>query len=284
MDLQNKSFIGSDDMNNSSISSKKNIVGGITFDVVSDPDVEVNELLKINNEFWSSVGNKAIGATALPSWGGFFDEEYLGLLGDLSNKKVLDICCGTGHSLQYVHKKGAAELWGIDISQEQIKLARNWLSEKGINAELICSPMEEDCGIPKNYFGLVYSVFGIGWTSDLNRTFSLIHSYLKPGGKFIFNWSHPIHKCTSIENGELVFNNSYYDEGWYNAQLQGESVVMCNRMLSTYINALAENGFVIERLIEKPNEELLSQDDSVFAEKAKIAPVGFVIVCSKSMA
>jgi len=54
---------------------------------------------------------------------------------------------------------------------------------------------------------------------------------------------------------------------------------MCNRMLSTYINALAENGFVIERLIEKPNEELLSQDDSVFAEKAKIAPVGFVIKC-----
>lgn len=140
--------------------------------------------------------------------------------------------------------------------------------------------MEEDCGISKNYFDLVYSVFGIGWAYDLNKTFSLIHSYLKPEGRFIFN----IHKCTSIENGKLVFNKSYYDEGWYDAQLQGESFAMCNRMLSTYINALAENGFVIERLIEKPNEELLSQDDSVFAEKAKIAPVGFVIVCSKSMA
>lgn len=141
--------------------------------------------------------------------------------------------------------------------------------------------MEEDCGIPKNYFDLVYSVSGIGWTSDINKTFSLIQSYLKHGGRFIFDWSHPIHKCTSIENGKLVFSNSYYDESWYNAQLQGESVVMCNRMISTYINALAGNGFVIEKLIEKPNEDLLCQDDSAFAKKAKIAPVGFVIKCRK---
>lgn len=257
-------------MSNSPVSYKSNTV-------------EAEKLLKINNEFWSSVGNQAIGATALPSWGGFFDEEDLNLLGDLSDRKVLDVCCGTGHSLEFVHNKGAGELWGLDISQEQINLARNWLSTKGIVAKLICSPMEEECGIPKNYFDLVYSVFGIGWTSDINKTFSLIQSYLKPGGRFIFNWSHPIHKCTSIENGKLVFSNSYYDESWYNAQLQGESVVMCNRMISTYINALAENGFVIEKLIEKPNEDLLCQDDSAFAEKARIAPVGFVIKCRKNI-
>ncbi len=268
-------------MNNSLVSDKKNIVGGSTVSVASNTNVEVVELHRINNEFWSSIGNQAIGATALPSWGGFFDEEDLNLLGDLSDKKVLDVCCGTGHSLEYVHKKGAEELWGLDISQEQINLARDWLSEKEINAKLICSPMEEECGIPRNYFDLVYSVFGIGWASDLNRTFSLMQSYLKPSGRFIFNWSHPIHKCTSIENGKLVLTNSYYDEEWYNAELQGEQVVMCNRMLSTYINALADNGFVIEKLIEKPNDELLYKDNSAFAEKAKIAPVGFVVVCRK---
>ena len=262
-------------------SDKKNIVGEKTFDATGNTDSNTEDLLRINDKFWSSLGNQAIGATALPSWGGFFDEEYLDLLGDLSDKKVLDVCCGTGHSLEYVHKRDAEELWGLDISQEQIDLARDWLSEKGVKAKLICSPMEEECGIPKNYFDLVYSVFGIGWASDLNRTFSLIQSYLKPGGRFIFNWSHPIHKCISIENGKLVFCNSYYDEDWYNAVLQGEQVVLCNRMLSTYINGLADNGFVIEKLIEKPNEELLFQEKSEFANKAKIAPVGFIIVSSK---
>lgn len=268
-------------MNSSLVSDKKNIVGGSTVGVASNADVSAEELLRINDEFWSSIGNQAIGATALPSWGAFLDEENLNLLGDLTNKKVLDVCCGTGHSLEYVYKKGAEELWGLDISREQINSARDWFSEKGINAKLICSPMEEECGIPKEYFDLVYSVFGIGWASDLNRTFSLIQSYLKLGGRFIFNWSHPIHKCTSIENGKLVFSNSYYDEEWYNAELQGEQVVMCNRMLSTYINSLADSGFVIEKLIEKPNDELLYQDNSTFAEKAKIIPVGFVLVCRK---
>ncbi len=268
-------------MNNSLISHKKNIVGGSTVGIASNTNVEVEELHRINNEFWSSIGNQAIGATALPSWGAFFDEENLNLLGDLTNIKVLDVCCGTGHSLEYVYKKGAEELWGLDISQEQIDLARDWFSEKEIKAKLICSPMEEECGIPKNYFDLVYSVFGIGWASDLNKTFSLIHSYLKPGGRFIFNWSHPIHKCTSIQNGKLVFSNSYYDEKWYNAELQGEQIILCNRMLSTYINSLADNGFVIEKLIEKPNDELLYKDNSAFAEKARIVPVGFVVVCRK---
>lgn len=261
--------------------SKKNIVGESTFDAVNDTDIKEEELLKTNNDFWSSIGNQAIGATALPSWGAFFDEESLNLLKDISNQKVLDICCGTGHSLEYAHNKGAKELWGLDISQKQIDLAREHLFSNGINANLVCSAMEVDCDIPTNYFDLVYSVFGIGWSSNLSKTFSLIHSYLKTGGRFIFNWSHPIHKCTSIEDGKLVFSNSYYDEEWYNAQLQGEQIVLCNRMLSTYINELASNGFIIEKLIEKPDEHLLSQDNSAFAEKAKIAPVGFVIVCRK---
>ena len=118
-------------MNNSLVNDKKNILGGSTVGVASDTNVGAAELHRINNEFWSSIGNQAIGATALPSWGGFFDEEDLNLLGDLSDKKVLDVCCGTGHSLEYVHKKRAKELWGLDISQEQINSASNRLSEKG---------------------------------------------------------------------------------------------------------------------------------------------------------
>lgn len=39
--------------------------------------------------------------------------------------------------------------------------------------------MEEDCGIPKDYFDFVYSIYAIGWTTDLEGTFSRIASYLK---------------------------------------------------------------------------------------------------------
>lgn len=73
---------------------------------------------------------------------------------------------------------------------------------------MVCSPMEEECGVPKNYFDYVYSVYGIGWATDLEQTFSHIASYLKNDGVFIFSWSHPIHKCVItlwfLENAILM--------------------------------------------------------------------------------
>ncbi len=53
------------------------------------------------------------------------------------------------------------------------------MTECGLSATLICSPMEEECGIPENYFDFVYSVYAIGWTTDLEGTFRRIASYLK---------------------------------------------------------------------------------------------------------
>jgi SAM-dependent methyltransferase len=75
--------------------------------------------------------------------------------------------------------------------------------------------MEDECGLPSDYFDLVYSVYRIGWTTSLDKTFKRIHSYLKKDGVFVFGWSHPIHKCVSVEDGKLAFSNSYFNEEWY---------------------------------------------------------------------
>lgn len=53
------------------------------------------------------------------------------------------------------------------------------MTAHGLSANLICSPMEEECGLPEDYFDFVYSVYAIGWTTDLEGTFSRIASYLK---------------------------------------------------------------------------------------------------------
>lgn len=47
--------------------------------------------------------------------------------------------------------------------------------------------MEEEGDIPKGYFDIVYSIYALGWTSNLGKTLELIYSYLKPGGSFIFS-------------------------------------------------------------------------------------------------
>lgn len=38
---------------------------------------------------------------------------------------------------------------------------------------------------------------------------------------FVFNWSHPVYKCTSFEDGKLVFCNTYYDERCCVAEIGG---------------------------------------------------------------
>lgn len=261
---------------------KKNIVGGKVLGQAFHVDMNVSNAHKANTEFWDTIGSALLGVTALPNWGGFLpDEDKLHLLGDLTNKCVLEIGCGNGHSLEYVANRKAAGLWGLDISPNQIAKTKDYLEAKGIHANLVCSPMEEACGLPTDFFDCVYSVYGIGWSTDLNKTFKHIFSYLKKGGVFIFGWSHPIHKCVSIENGQLIFRNSYFSEEWYRADMKNKEIMLSNRMMSTYINALADTGFFIEKLIEETDRDKAIEANNDYGKKALMLPTAFVIKARK---
>jgi len=243
-------------------------------------------ILNPNKDYWDAYAELWVErATALPDYGVGMSEDDLHLFGDVSGKKLLDICCGSGHSLQYHADRGAAELWGLDISRSQLELADKYLKSHNYTAKLICAPMEAEAGIPKNYFDYVYSVYGIGWTTDLDGTFRKIASYLKKSGTFIFSWHHTLNYCVAfsiperkvvLEDGKLVFHRSYFDESWFQLPVDDTEVTLCNRKISTYVNALAGAGFAIERMVELPDQ---SSDTSDKAIKAKMLPFS---VCFKA--
>lgn len=262
--------------------SKKSIIGGGEVGELTTLDMDIETAHRANTNFWNTIGSEFLGVTALPDYGAFVSEEKLHLFGDVTDKKLLEIGCGNGHSLKYIFDKGASELWGTDISPMQLERTKEFLASLSINASLVCAPMESESGIPKQYFDYVYSVYAIGWTTDLNQTFSNIASYLKKDGIFIFSWSHPIHKCVSVENNELIFRNSYFDESWYSVALEDKEIMLSNRKLSTYVNALSSNGFTIEQMIEESDEDILNAnmaDD--FSNKAKKLPVTFIVKARK---
>lgn len=231
------------------------------------------------------------GTTALPEYGvNFVTENDLQLFRDVAGKKVLEICCGSGHSLKYLADKGAGELWGIDISQKQLDNAKAYLSENGYKANLICSPMEVDTSIPKEYFDYVYSIYGIGWTTDLQGTFNRIASYLKTNGTFIFSWHHTLHYCVAwsceerkdfIDDGKLVFSKSYFDESYFKMPVHDSEIILCNRKISTYVNALAKAGFTIEQMVEQNDNEIMNSayETNIRIKKAKMCPIS---VCFKA--
>lgn len=241
---------------------------------------------KTNSYYWDTKGNEFLGAIVLPHYGAFITEEKCQLFGDVSGKKLLEIGCGNGLSLVYQGERNASELWGMDISKKQLERATQHLNSRGFSARLICSPMEEECGIPENYFDFVYSIYAIGWTTDLEGTFRRVASYLQEDGVFIFSWSHPLHKCVGRENERFVLNKSYFDDSWYSVPLEfvGEDLKLMDRQLSTYVNALAKAGFVIEQMVEQPDEDILlavDDDGSDLAKRAKMLPVAFVIKARK---
>lgn len=225
----------------------------------------LKDMLENNKVSWNKVAHHFNGVDALPHYGPFAQtEEELHLFNELENKRILEIGYGSGHSLLYMSNKGASELWGVDLSDTQKKTAEETL--KDVNHHLFCAPMEEEIGLPKDYFDYVFSIFAIGWSTDLKRTFDLIYSYLKTGGTFIFSWDHPLYSHVISQNGQLILEGSYQDEGIKNMRnFKGEDVTLSvyKRKLSTYINELVKVGFEIDRVIES---EVSHHFDNIDAE------------------
>lgn len=247
--------------------------------------MEKKDIREINKTYWNANANEWFGTTALPEYGvRFVTENELGLFGDVSGKKMLEICCGSGHSLKYHADRNAGELWGLDISYKQLENAKRFLAEHQYAPKLICSPMEEECGIPENYFDIVYSIYGMGWATDLDQVFHRIASYLKKNGVFIFSWRHPLHGCVIHHGGQLVFDKSYLDESWHGLTVHDMEILLSDRKISTYVNALCDAGFVIEKMIEQTDEETLCQQENVDdkTKKAQMLPLSFVFKARKA--
>ena len=252
--------------------------------------MNTEQSLTINKDGWNKIAPKLYGKAALPRYGPLAQSETdLKLIGDIQGARVLEIGCGSGHSLLYVAQQGASEVWGLDLSHSQIEFASSLLKANGLLPRLFESPMEENPGIPLNYFDLVISIYALGWTVDLPKTLDHIRSYLKPGGFLVFSWEHPVYRCISYESGQFVISRSYHDEG---AELQdswlGAPIVQSPRKFSTYLNSLIDVGLVVEKVVESAIDTSWVESHNFAPEywysvpKATLMPTTMIIKARKS--
>ena len=263
-------------------------------------------ILSQNKSSWNAISDSWSG-TILPTYGCLCPtEDELRLFPDLNGKRVLEIGCGSGQSLKWCGDRGASELWGLDMSDQQIIAAEKYLQENNYAPKLFCSPMEQNPGVPLNYFDVAYSIYAVGWTVDLQGTFDLIASYLKPGGIFIFSWDHPFMHCVEEKDGQLFFSGSYYEsepftfrkgenrqqvrsskkDGSYTALEGGYPLTLYNRRLSDYINTLAAAGFAVERVVEETDKATLEREAEFTSSyytpyKAKKFPQSLIVKARK---
>ena len=222
------------------------------------------DFIDVNRKGWNELikANKPFSNTILPEYGVSLrktEEDFL-LMGDIAGKKVLDLGCGAGESLEYLYNKGASEVWGIDISSEQINKAKSRFPQFENN--FIVSPMEEELNIPNGYFDYAISIFSIGYTYSLIDTFKNVYKHLNDKGAFIVSWTHPFYYCLDVLDGKVFIRKSYFDEESEMIKKGPDKVSLMqnNLMISTMINVAREAGFYVDTMLE---EESVMQGDIV---------------------
>jgi len=251
--------------------------------------VEPGIALATNRAGWNQVAPLFHGGTALPEYGPLAPtEDTLGLLDPVPASRVLELGCGSGHSLHYLAERGALELWGVDLSPVQIAFAEETLRSFGPRVRLIESPMEVNPGLPQNHFDLVLSVYGLGWTTDLGATMALVNGYLRPGGCLLVSGEHPVYSCLEWNGTQYAISAPYFTEGPREyASWKGVPIVIQRRTLGTFVGQIIQAGLHIEALVETPLNAAAAKEDHAdparwySVPRASVMPTRFIIKARK---
>jgi ubiquinone/menaquinone biosynthesis C-methylase UbiE len=96
-------------------------------------------------------------------------------------ENLLDLGCGTGLLLNELGQKFSLNLYGIDISEERLKVAKKRLRENNINAQLMYMNFLNNHFKDKQFDVVVTNCFFL-WVGNLKKAFSEINRILKNDG------------------------------------------------------------------------------------------------------
>jgi SAM-dependent methyltransferase len=188
--------------------------------------------------------------SAEPTWGVFsIPERELQLLGDVTDKDVLDLGCGTGYWSAWLARMGARPV-GIDITPAQLETARQMQAEFGIDFPLIEGNAEE-VPLEDGSFDLVLSEYGASIWCDPYRWMPEAARLLRLGGELVFLVNAAIFLLCSPDieaPAETRLLRPYF--GWHRFEWPDETTVEFHLTHGDCIRALRENGFEVERLVE----------------------------------
>lgn len=184
------------------------------------------------------------------------------LIPDLHNKSVLDLGCGFGWHCLYAREQQASSVVGVDISEKMLQEAREKTDDPAIF--YIQMPIE-DIEFASEQFDVVISSLALHYVKSFEAICRKVHTYLKPGGSFIFSVEHPIFTSRNEQDWYVDDQGNrlhwpvdhYQSEGLRETTFLTENVIKYHRTISTYFNDLIRSGFAIKAVKEpKPSDEM----------------------------
>lgn len=117
---------------------------------------------------------------------------FMGLLGDIKGKSVLDLACGYGESARQYKRLGAERVTGVDISDEMLKLAHHSEQQNPLGIEYIHCPVESLGKIGE--FDVITAMYLLHYAQSKEQLLQMcrsIYHNLKSGQRFITTNNNP---------------------------------------------------------------------------------------------
>jgi SAM-dependent methyltransferase len=187
----------------------------------------------------------------------------LALLPEVAGRRVLDAGCGPGVYAEWLVARGARVV-GVDVSPRMLALARERL---GPAVELHEASLEEPLDfLDDASFDLVVSPLVLDYVEDWRATFAEFHRVLRPGGRFVFSFSHPFFDFTYFGSSDYFAVERVGSE-WRGFAPLRVYVPCYRRPLGAAIGPLLDAGFALERLVEpRPTADFAAADPKHHAE------------------
>ncbi|MGE5474518.1 MAG: class I SAM-dependent methyltransferase [Ignavibacteriales bacterium] len=180
---------------------------------------------------------------------------FLTLLPDVKNKRILDLGCGFGDYSRLLYDMGA-KVVGVDSSGKMIEMAE---SKKG-NRDITYLKMPiERIDFENDSFELVTSNIVIHYIEDIDKLFGRVNNILSSGGMLVFSTEHPTSTASynlgweiDIKTGEYLYwrLDNYGVPGPRETKWMDHMFVKYHRTIGNYTDALINNGFKIKRIME----------------------------------
>ncbi|WP_031161695.1 class I SAM-dependent methyltransferase [Streptomyces durhamensis] len=128
---------------------------------------------------------------------------FLGMVGDVRGKSVLDLACGTGFYSREFKRRGAADVLGVDISVEMIAVAREIEQREPLDVRYEIGDVSELRPLGRRYdIGVAVQCLNYAESAAaLERMCRNIHRSLVPGGEFFVFCQKPDYRfnCASLD-------------------------------------------------------------------------------------
>ena len=230
------------------------------------PEDRFQKHLEINRRSWDAYQRVWADATARKHAGGStppdecLDPLEIEMIGDVRGLDVLELSCAWDAGQAFALARLGATVTACDFSPAAIDIAKRRARERDLPVEFALCDSQTLEPMADESFDLVFAQYNHCYYEDLPRAFASWHRVLRPGGRLFVREAHPFTAGLEVTDGSLTITRSYFEKNPEHYLFDGTGEIAGYRSdlpavefphtLADFVNAMAQAGFRIDRMVE----------------------------------